>query len=185
VLGVIAFLYFARPVILPVFLACMAGMTLKPLIRWLSGWRIPSALSAAVVLCLLGAAVGTSFFQLGRPAMLWMNEAPQHLTELRQRIQKVFPRINRLNQAAAAVSDLGATEAEKEEAQKQAPSVEVKDNRGTGSILNWTGTLLAGIGETLVLLYLLLASGVSTTSPGCVRAARHECPPESCGSVTH
>jgi predicted PurR-regulated permease PerM len=36
VLGVIAFLYFARPVVLPVFLACAAGMTLKPLIRWMS-----------------------------------------------------------------------------------------------------------------------------------------------------
>jgi len=37
--------------------------------------------------------------------------------------------------------------------------VEVKDSRGTSSILNWTGTFLAGVGETLVLLYLLLASG--------------------------
>lgn len=51
VLGVIAFLYFARPVILPVLLACMAGMTLKPLIRWSSCCHIPPALSAAVVLC--------------------------------------------------------------------------------------------------------------------------------------
>ena len=34
VLGVIAFLYFARPVVLPIFLACVAAMTLKPLIRW-------------------------------------------------------------------------------------------------------------------------------------------------------
>jgi predicted PurR-regulated permease PerM len=32
------------------------------------------------------------------------------------------------------------------------------ERRGT-SYLNWTGTLLAGMGETLVLLYLLLASG--------------------------
>ena len=37
--------------------------------------------------------------------------------------------------------------------------MEVKDSRGTSSILNWTGTFLAGVGETLVLLYLLLASG--------------------------
>jgi predicted PurR-regulated permease PerM len=37
--------------------------------------------------------------------------------------------------------------------------VELKTSRGTSSILNWTGTLLVGIGETLVLIYLLLASG--------------------------
>jgi predicted PurR-regulated permease PerM len=81
------------------------------------------------------------------------------MTELRQRVLKFYPRLARFNQAAAAVSDLGATAAEKKEAQKTAPTVELKDNRGSSSIRNWTGTFLAGIGETLVLLYLLLASG--------------------------
>jgi predicted PurR-regulated permease PerM len=155
VLGAIAFLYFARPVVLPVILACIAGMTLKPLIRWLSCCHLPPALSAAAVLCLLVAAIGVGFFQLGRPALTWMNDAPQHMTELRQRVQKIFPRLARFSQAAAAVNNLGATEEEK----KKTPMVEVKDSRGTSSILDWTGTLLVGIGETLVLLYLLLASG--------------------------
>ena len=159
VLGVIAFLYFARPVVLPVFLACVAGMTLKPLVRWSSWCHIPPALSAAGVLCLLVAAIGIGFFQLGRPALTWMNEAPQHMAELRQRFQRIFPRAGQFSQAAAAVKDLGATEEEKKEEQKKAPTVEIKDTRGTSSILNWTGTFLAGVGETLVLLYLLLASG--------------------------
>jgi predicted PurR-regulated permease PerM len=159
VLGVIAFLYFARPVVLPVFLACVAGMTLKPLIRWLSCCHIPPALSAAVVLCLLVAAVGVGFFQLGRPALTWMNEAPQHMTELRQRVLKLFPRAARFSAAAAAVNNLGATDAEKAAEQEKTPTLEVKESRGTSSILNWTGTLLVGLGETLVLVYLLLASG--------------------------
>jgi predicted PurR-regulated permease PerM len=81
------------------------------------------------------------------------------MTDLRHRVRVVFPRLAHFNQAAAAVTDLGATEAEKREEQKMAPTVEVRDGRGTSSILNWTGTLLAGVGETLVLLYLLLASG--------------------------
>ncbi len=155
VLGVIAFLYFARPVVLPVVLACVAGMALKPLIRWLSCCHVPPAVSAAVVLCLLVSAIGIGFFQLGRPAVTWMNEAPQHMTELRQRVQKNFPRLLRFSQAAAAVNNLGATEGE----QQKATVVEVKTNRVPTSFINWTGTFLAGIGETLVLLYLLLASG--------------------------
>jgi predicted PurR-regulated permease PerM len=158
-LGTIAFLYFARPVVLPVFLACVAGMTLKPLIRWLTCCHIPPALSAAFVLCFLVGAIGVGFFQLGRPALTWMNEAPQHMTDLRQRVQNMFPRIARFSQAAAAVNNLGATEQEKKEQQEKAPTVEVKDSRGTSSILGWTGTLLVGLGETLVLVYLLLASG--------------------------
>ena len=158
-LGVMAFLYFARPVILPVFLACVAGMTLKPLIRWLSYCHIRPAFAAAIVLSLLITAIGIGFFQLGRPALTWVNEAPQHMTELRQRVQMIFPRVARFSQAAAAVNNMGATEEEKREEQKKSPTVEVKDSRGTGSFLNWTGTFLAGVGETLVLLYLLLASG--------------------------
>jgi predicted PurR-regulated permease PerM len=155
VLGTIFFLYFARPVILPIFLACAAAMALKPLIRWLSCCHIPPALSAAVVLCFLVSAIGIGFFQLGRPALMWMNEAPQHMTALRQRVQKIFPRITRFNKAAAAVNSLGATEDE----QEKATVVEVKTSRVPSTFINWTGTLLAGVGETLVLLYLLLASG--------------------------
>src|ERR1017187_3336305 len=107
-LGAIAFLYFARPVVLPVVLACIAGMALKPLIRWSSCYHIPPALSAAVVLCFLVVVIGIGFFQLGRPALTWMNEAPQHMTELRQRVLKIFPRLTRFNRAAAAVNNLGA-----------------------------------------------------------------------------
>jgi predicted PurR-regulated permease PerM len=154
-LGLIAFLYFARPVVLPVVLACIAGMTLKPVIRWLSLGHIPPALSAALVLSFLAATIGIGFFQLGRPALAWLNDAPQHMTELRHRVQKNFPRLARISEAAAAMNNLGATEEEKE----KATVVEVKTSRVPTTFINWTGTLLAGIGETLVLLYLLLASG--------------------------
>ncbi len=159
ILGVIAFLYFARPVVLPVVLACVMAITLKPLIRWLSCCRIPPALSAAVVLVILMTGVGIGFIQLGRPALRWMNEAPQHMTELRQRVQKLFPRVARFSAAAAAVNSLGATDAEKAAEQEKAPTLEVKDSRSTSALVTWTGSFLAGAGETLVLLYLLLASG--------------------------
>jgi predicted PurR-regulated permease PerM len=159
VLGAVAFLYFARPVILPLVLACGAGMTLKPLIRWLSCCRIRPALGAAVVLSLFVTAVVVGFVHLGGPAMSYVNNAPRHMTELRQRVLKMFPGGSRFSRAAAAVSNLGATEEEKKEQQKTAPTVEVNDNRGAGSLVNWTGTFLVGVGETLILLYLLLASG--------------------------
>jgi predicted PurR-regulated permease PerM len=154
-LGVVAFLYFARPVVLPIFLACVGGMTLKPLIRWLSECHIPPGLSAAVVLILLVGTLGFAFFELGRPAMAWMNEAPTHMAELRQRVQRMFPRVARFSQAAEAVNNLGAADEE----QKKVTSVELKTSRVPSTFINWTGTFLAGLGEALVLLYLVLASG--------------------------
>jgi predicted PurR-regulated permease PerM len=159
ILGTVAFLYFARPVLLPLFLAWMAATTLRPLMRVLSYCRLPTPISAAFVFCLLVTAIIVGFVQVGRPASKWMDDAPQHVTELRQRIQRLFPKAIKLSHATAAVSDLGATAEEKKQAQKDAPVVEVKDQRGTTSILNWTGTFLAGLGEVLVLIYLLLASG--------------------------
>src|SRR3954466_6968360 len=86
VLGTIAFLYFARPVVLPVVLACVAAMTLKPLIRWLSYCRFPPAFSAAIVLAVLVTSITMGFIQLGQPALTWINGAPQHMTELRERV---------------------------------------------------------------------------------------------------
>ena len=49
VLGSVAFLYFARPVMLPILLAWMAATTLRPAVRWLSYLRLPTPVSAAVV----------------------------------------------------------------------------------------------------------------------------------------
>src|SRR5580704_2093116 len=132
-LGVVVFLYFARPVVLPVVLACVAGMTLKPLIRWLSCCHIPPVISAAVVVCLLVCAIGICFFELGRPALKWMDEAPQHMIELRQRVQNIFPRLTGFDKAAAAVNDLGATDND----QKKPTMVEVKTSRVPGALINW------------------------------------------------
>jgi predicted PurR-regulated permease PerM len=158
-LGVIAFLYFARPVVLPICLALIATMALQPLVRGLSSFHVPRRLSAAIVFCSLVGVVGAGFIQLERPAARWVNDVPQHMTELRMRVRQYFPKAQHLRQATAAVANLGATEAEKKEQQRVAPVFEVKDERGTSSILDWTSTFLAGLGETLVLTYMLLASG--------------------------
>jgi len=154
ILGAVGFLYFARPVILPIFLACVGSMTLKPLIRWLARWHIPPALSSALVLAFLVGAISIGFMQLGHPALAWMNDAPQHISDLKRKAQKLFPRLARFSQAADAVNDLGAAG----EGTTPPASVELKTSR-VPTFINWTGTFLAGSGETLVLLYLLLASG--------------------------
>jgi len=89
-LGTIVFLYFARALVLPIVLACVAGITLKPLIRWLSYCRIRPPLGAAVVLGLLVTCLVAGFFQSGGAAMAYVNDAPEHMTTLRQRVQKKF-----------------------------------------------------------------------------------------------
>ena len=154
VLATIAFPFCARTVVLSVLLACVAGMALKQLIRWLSLCRIPPGLSAAVVLCFLVFALGIGLLQLSRPAMTWLNEAPRHMNESRQRFQKLVPGAGRFSQAAVAVDNLGATADE----QKRSPTVELGTNCFP-DMYNWTGTFVVCLTEKLVLPYLLLPPG--------------------------
>jgi len=154
-LALVGFLFFARPVVLPIFLACVGAMTLKPVIRCFEWCRIRPAFGAGILLSLLIGVFGIAFFQLGRPAVTWMNGAPRHMVELRQRVEKMFPRIARFSEAATAVHDLGAPEQDS----GKVTTVELKTSNVPATFINWTGAFLASLGETLVLLYLLLASG--------------------------
>jgi predicted PurR-regulated permease PerM len=107
---------------------------------------------------LLVGILSVGFFQLGRPAVHWIDDLPEHVGELKARAQKLFPNAIKMGNAMTAVNDLGAV-ADKKGGQKEMPTVQINDQRGTSSILNWTGTILGGLGEVLVLIYLLLASG--------------------------
>lgn len=152
----IGFLYFARAAALPVVLACVAGMALKPLVRGLGRCGLPRPVSAAILVSVLMAGLAVGFVELGRPAVAWVNETPEHLQQLRERAQGLFRPAARITQAAVAVTALGSSP---ESEQRKAPLVEIKDNRMPGAVVNWTGSFLAGVIETFALLYLLLASG--------------------------
>ena len=155
IFATIAFLYLARVVLLPIVLACVAGMALKPVMRWLSQCHVPPKLGAAIVVGGWVVIVGFGFMRLSQPALEWTREAPQHMAQLRQRVQTIFRPAARLSQVASEVSKLETPE----DGRPKATPVEVEDNHATSSVINWTSSILVRIGETLVLLYLLLASG--------------------------
>lgn len=158
ILASIAFLYFARPVVLPVIIAVMAATTLGPLMRGLAHLRVPPVPSAILVFVLLLTVAAVAFVEVGRPAIAWMDDAPQHVADLRVRAERLFPNAHRMTDAVNAVNQLAASPAKKDPRQK-VETVEVHDQRGASYLLNWTGTALAGIGEVLVLIYLMLSSG--------------------------
>ena len=159
ILGVVAILYFGRPVVLPLFLACLAAMALKPLMRGLSLLRLPPSPSAAIVCVALLAGVVAGFVELGRPVMRWVDDAPENIASLRTRFERRFPNAIRVGHALDAMSALGENAPPKKDGEKPVSTVEIREKPGATSFLNWTGTALAGIGETFVLIYLLLASG--------------------------
>lgn len=158
VLAIIAFLYFARPVVLPLVLALMAASTLKPVMRLFARIHIPTIPAALIILAVLVACVVVGFVQAGRPAVAWVDEAPRHMEELRVKVARLFPALSRMSHAMDAMNSLSVT-GDKADGQKKIPTVEIKDPRDTSTLLSWTETFVAGLGEVIVLVYLLLASG--------------------------
>lgn len=155
ILGSITFAYFARSVVLPLLLAWIASMTLKPPVNWLRTRGFPASLAAALVLgvFLLGAGAGAMW--LGRPAATWVKSAPEKIPQLKEKYKNVLQPVLRFSAAASSMGSLDASQT----STNAAPPVAVKDNHMIGAMFTWTGGLLGGIGGAIVLTFFLLASG--------------------------
>jgi len=158
-LAVVAFLYFAKPIMLPVFMACYAAMTLKPITRWLAQAKIPAPVSAVLILVVLLGIITFTISRLKEPVSKWINEAPAHVTELRERAYSLYTTGPRINEAAAAITSLVAPTPDKAAVAKAAPVVEVKDTAHDNAWMTWTSSALEGVIATVILAYLLLAAG--------------------------
>lgn len=153
-LAALAFAYFARAVILPILLSLVIAMMLKAPVRWLNRGRVPMALAAAIVVGIFVTGIGFGAVYLVRPAVEWLAKAPENVPQLKAKFHHVLRPAARLSAAASSVGTLAA-----EDTARKLPPVEVQDNRVASTVFNWTGSLLAKTGETIALVFLLLASG--------------------------
>jgi len=152
-LGIIAFLYFTRPVVLPVLLAAVGAMALKPLVQLLMRWHIPRALGAGLILGILVFLTAVGFVELSQPAMKWISGGPEKVGQLRQRVEKFLP-TEKIKQATDILSETGTGSKT-----NKVPTVEVKNPSDPGKAINWTAGFLGGLIETTILLYMFLVLG--------------------------
>lgn len=155
ILGSVAFAYVAQAVVLPLLLAWLVAMTLKPAVSWLRACHFPAFLAATLALGIFLSFLGVGAVWLGRPAMEWAKSAPEKIPQLRQKYRDGLQTMLRFNAAAASVENLAAMQS----STNAVTSVAVKDNHTVVSMVTWTRSALAGIGETIILAFLLLASG--------------------------
>jgi predicted PurR-regulated permease PerM len=153
-LAMTAFAYFAKPVVVPVLFAWVASLALKPLVRWLGVLRIPTSLSAALIVTTVVTGAGLGTVYLVRPAAAWLEEAPENMDRVKEKFRAVLRPAARLSEAASSVGTLGT-----EDGAPKVPAIEVNDHRMASSLFTWTGSLMTGIGEAIAMLFLLLASG--------------------------
>lgn len=154
--AILAFVYLARAVVLPVLLSFVMCLVLKTPVGWLRHAGLPVPLAAALVVGLFVTGISIALVQLGRPAVEWLAAAPETLPRLKAKFPHFMRPAARLSEAAAKVGNFAS-----EETLAKPQPVEVKDNHMANTVFTWTGSLLAGAGETVALLFLLLASGDS------------------------
>jgi predicted PurR-regulated permease PerM len=155
VAGVLLLFYCARSVVLPILLALVGSMVLKPPVTWLRKHHLPIPLAAALVLAFIGTAVAFGLIHLERPVSEWVKSAPETLPRLRDKYQHVFDPISKMTAALYGLGD--ATDDHEHPTATVAPGA--GGSQIAGVLFTWTGSVLTGVIETVVLLFLLLASG--------------------------
>ena len=149
-LAVIAALYVAREFFIPVALAFLLNMLLRPVARKLETFHLPAPVaSGVVVLSLVGILVGAGYL-VATPVRSWLEEAPADFRAAKAKLAKARHSIDKVSQAA---QELSAGETGPSPAPAPAVPPFVTNLFGT------TAALVAGTAEVLLLLYLLMASG--------------------------
>jgi predicted PurR-regulated permease PerM len=146
--------YFARELLLPITAAYFLKLVLTPLVRWLRRRGVPEWLGAALVLGATVAAAGLSAYQLIEPANEWFARAPKILRQASAELRVWKKPVENLTRAAHQVEAM--TEVSPGNG---TPPVEVRGPSLASLLFESTSNFVATALATLVLLYLLLASG--------------------------
>jgi predicted PurR-regulated permease PerM len=168
VLALLAVLKWAAEFLIPLMLGFMFSFALSPIVEVLARWRIPRAVSAAVLILGLLAAAGAGAYAFSDDANQLVNSLPSAATKVRDAIRQRTgggdSTLKTVQKAAAqleqAAEEAGAAQPAGRGVQRvviEKPRFNIRDHL-------WTGTLgLASlVGEVLVvtfLAYFLLVSG--------------------------
>jgi predicted PurR-regulated permease PerM len=160
VLAVVAALYFGRELLVPIALSILFTGLLRPVVRRLERWRVPSAVGAALLLvAVLGVGAGIGL-TLAHPVRQWVAEAPRTLATARQRLEHLRRPFDRLSAAARQVTSAAPDSGSKRAAAPAAAETNGPDMSSVAVRAFGTTTgLISMVVEVLLLTLLLLASG--------------------------
>lgn len=154
-LGLIAFLYFAKAFVMPIVLAMFLSFLLKPVVRGLAKLRIPEVIGAVLVIAASFTVVSLAVTKLVQPATQWVAMAPETLERAKNKFQMIVRRAERLSRAAAQMEDIAHPTTGEATAKVEVQHQPVLVN----TVLTYTRTFVAGTIETVVLLFFMLAAG--------------------------
>jgi len=153
-MGMVAFVYFARPFLMPVVLALLLSFLLQPVVRFLARMKVRESVGAFIVILFFLGILVYAIGRLTQPAADWISSAPETIRIAGTKIRHLLRPAAQISKAAEKVEEIT-----KPEGSEFTPKVEVKQTRLAGDLLSYTKKFLAGALETVILLYFLLAAG--------------------------
>ncbi|MGD1877595.1 MAG: AI-2E family transporter [Kiloniellaceae bacterium] len=150
-LAVLAALYFARTLFIPITVAGVAALVLAPIVRLLCKLGLPRVVASAIVVLTAGGLVGVVLARLSAPAADWFARLPEAMIRLRYIFREVVGALQNVKQITEDMAQLSPG--------KENADVVVQGPDLTQIFLTNTGQLLTIILVTAILLFFLLANG--------------------------
>jgi len=152
-LAVLATLWAAQTVILPILLAVFFALVGNPVLRALRRLWIPRFVGALLVLSLGIAGAGALGLQLYGPASEWVQQAPKTLRTLAPRLKAMTQPVHQASQAAESFAR--ATE---DRPQRRVQLVQIQDNSSWRTIVA-TPKMLASVLAVVLLTFFFMVYG--------------------------
>lgn len=168
VLSVVA-LALGREFFIPLALAVCFQALLTPLVRGLGRLRLPAPVGAAIVVLGALAVFGVGGWALSGPISAWVDKAPSNIATARAKLRELGRPLDRLTDAASGTPavDPPAAPAAAAPSAPQPPPAPPPAQAAPGpavpslfaQLLGRATTVVAGLLEVIVLVYLMLAAG--------------------------
>ena len=149
-------LYVARAFFIPLALALGLHALLRPLVRGLERLHIPTPLGAAIIVLGAVATGVTAAWSLSGPVVAWVEKAPTSFANARAKLSDIARPLDRLTDAAVGARDQPQTAGHVAAATPGPPLL--------ARLLGGATSLLLGLAEVTVLLYLMLATAYTRTA---------------------
>ena len=167
VLATILVLQHAQAMVIPIVLGILISYALEPVVAWLTRWRVPRPVAAAVVLIALVAFTGSLLYSLRSQASQIVDQLPNAAKRLRQIVEHDKPTtataIQQVQKAASELEKAANAAAPPpppsgvQRVQVETSPINISDYVMWGSI-----GIVAAAGQLVLILFLvyfLLASG--------------------------
>jgi predicted PurR-regulated permease PerM len=150
-LALLAAVYVAAEIVLPLVLAVVISLLLQPAMRLLEQWHVPRLLAALLLLlAVFGTIVGLGAAIAG-PASTWAGKLPEAIPRLQERLSFLQEPINTLQRFLQQVESYGQPPG--------GPAVSAEGSTLTTKLFTGTRNFASGLFTTILFLFFLLVSG--------------------------